>query len=71
MVIYMDDSCLSEILDTSMHISADQIGHLQVKPVVEWSKFQDMIRLTCIQSVSLQISHKKILLWNITLKDYA
>ena len=43
-IIYMDDSTLSEILDTSTHISGDQIGHLQVKldAVVEWSKCQDM-----------------------------
>ena len=44
-IIYMDDSILSEILDTSLHISGDQIGDLQVKlnTVVEWSKSQDLI----------------------------
>lgn len=38
-------SNLPEILDTSTHISGDQIGCLQVKldAVVEWSRSQDMI----------------------------
>ena len=46
-VIYMDDTTLSEILDVSQHSSGDQIGNIimqeQLNSVTEWSKDQDMI----------------------------
>ena len=44
-VIYMDDTTLSEILDVSQHSSGDQIGNMQeqLNSVTEWSKDQDMI----------------------------
>ena len=44
-VIYMDDTTLSEILDVSQHSSGDQIGNMQeqLNSVTEWSKEQDMI----------------------------
>jgi hypothetical protein len=44
-VIYMDDTTLSEILDVSQHGSGDQIGNMQeqLNSVTEWSKDQDMI----------------------------
>ena len=44
-VIYMDDTTLSEILDVPQHSSGDQIGNMQeqLNSVTEWSKDQDMI----------------------------
>ena len=44
-VIYIDDTTLSEILDVSQHGSGDQIGNMQeqLNWVTEWSKDQDMI----------------------------
>jgi hypothetical protein len=50
-VIYMDDTTLSEILDVSQHSSGDQIGNMQeqLNSVTEWSKDQDMILQVKVQ----------------------
>ena len=44
-VIYMDDSTLSEILDMSSHTSGQPIGNMQeqLNAVTEWATEQDMI----------------------------
>ena len=44
-VVYMDDSTLSEILDMSRHISGEQIGNMQerLNAVTEWATEQDMV----------------------------
>ena len=44
-IIYMDDSTLSEILDVSHHVSGEQIGNKQDQQnaVIEWSEDQEMV----------------------------
>lgn len=44
-VIFMDDTTLSDTVDVSWHVSGDQIGNMkeQLNIVTEWAKDQDMI----------------------------
>jgi hypothetical protein len=44
-ILYMDDSILSEILSTASHVSGEQIGKMQLRldAVVNWSNSQDMV----------------------------
>ena len=44
-ILYMDDSTLSEILSTASHVSGEQIGKMQLRldAVVNWSNSQDMV----------------------------